>query len=113
MIARIWRGWTRVADTDEDVRYVLKTGIKEYPETSGNRRALILYRQQGGRTEFLTLSFWDLLDSIREFAGDQVERAVFYPEDNRSLVDRETSVSHYEVVEVDAKVPKSYPIGSR
>jgi heme-degrading monooxygenase HmoA len=105
MIARIWRGWTRVADTDEYVQYVLKTGIKEYRETSGNRGAFILHRRQGDRTEFLTLSFWDSLDSIRGFAGDQVERAVFYPEDDRFLVDRETTVSHFEVVEVGASVP--------
>jgi heme-degrading monooxygenase HmoA len=105
MIARIWRGWTRVTDTDQYVQYVLKTGIKGYRETPGNRGAFILHRRQGDRTEFLTLSFWDSLDSIRGFAGDQVERAVFYPEDDRFLVDRETTVSHFEVVEVGSRVP--------
>jgi heme-degrading monooxygenase HmoA len=49
------------------------------------------------RTEFVTLSFWDSWDAVRAFAGDEVERAVFYPEDDRYLVDREDTVTHYEV----------------
>jgi heme-degrading monooxygenase HmoA len=51
-----------------------------------------------GRTEIVTLSFWDSLEAIRGFAGDDIERAVFYPEDDRYLVDRETTVTHSEVV---------------
>ena len=36
------------------------------------------------------------MDAVRGFAGDDVEKAVFYPEDERFLVDRELTVSHYE-----------------
>jgi len=50
------------------------------------------------RTEIITLSFWVSRDTIRAFAGEDIERAVFYPEDDRYLVDRETTVTHYEVV---------------
>ncbi len=48
-------------------------------------------------TEFLTVSFWDSLESVRGFAGDEIDSAVFYPEDDRFLVDRETLVRHYTV----------------
>ena len=34
---------------------------------------------------------------IAGFAGDDIARAVFYPEDDRYLVDRETTVTHFEV----------------
>jgi len=51
-----------------------------------------------GRTEIVTLSFWESKDAIRGFAGDDIEQAVFYPEDDRYLVERETTVSHFEVV---------------
>jgi heme-degrading monooxygenase HmoA len=50
------------------------------------------------RTEIITLSFWVSRDAIGAFAGEDIERAVFYPEDDRYLVDRETTVTHYEVV---------------
>jgi len=99
MIARTWRGWTRAEDADEYVRYLLRTGIEEYLRTPGNRGAYILRRSDGARTEFVTLSFWDSMEAVRDFAGDEVERAVFYPEDDRFLVDRETTAAHFEVVE--------------
>ena len=61
--------------------------------------AYILYRSQGEKTEVLTLSFWDSLESVKGFAGEHEERAVFYPEDDRFLVERETAVSHFQVAE--------------
>jgi hypothetical protein len=45
----------------------------------------------------VALSLWTSMEAVRRFAGDQPERAVFYPEDDRFLVDRETTVHHYEV----------------
>jgi hypothetical protein len=38
------------------------------------------------------------VDAIKAFAGDDHERAVFYPEDDRFLVERDLRVRHYEVV---------------
>jgi heme-degrading monooxygenase HmoA len=112
VIARIWRGWTLASDAEEYARYGMETGIKGYRNTPGNRGAFILRRPQGTRTEFITLSFWDSLDSVRKFAGDQVERAVFYPEDDRFLVDRETTVSHFEVLDA-GELRGSVPTASR
>ena len=37
--------------------------------------------------------------TIRRFAGDDIGRAVFYPEDERVLIDRGERVRHYEVVD--------------
>jgi heme-degrading monooxygenase HmoA len=97
VIARTWRGWTRRVDADAYTDYVLETGIAAYRATPGNRGAYILRRDDGERTEFVTFSLWESLDDIRGFAGDEIGRAVFYPEDDRYLVDRELTVDHYEV----------------
>ena len=97
MIARMWRGWTRTEDADAYVAYVNETGIAGYRGTPGNLGAWILRRESEGRTEFVTLSFWESIDAIRAFAGDDVERAVFYDEDDRFLVDRETTVIHWHL----------------
>lgn len=99
MIARTWRGWTRSTDADGYIDYLLRTGIREYRETPGNRAAYILRRKDRERTEFVTLTFWDSADAVKTFAGEEPERAVFYPEDDRFLVDRDTTASHYEVIE--------------
>ena len=99
MIARMWRGWTSTADADTYVGYLRETGFKEYRQTPGNRAAYLLRRADADRTEFVALTFWDSLDAVKAFAGDELDRAVFYPEDDRFLVDRETVARHYEVID--------------
>jgi heme-degrading monooxygenase HmoA len=97
MIARIWRGATAVEDRAAYTAYMHQTGLKEYREAPGNRGAWILWREVDGRAEFLTLSMWDSREAIAGFAGEDIDRAVFYPEDDRYLVERNLTVTHYEV----------------
>jgi heme-degrading monooxygenase HmoA len=96
VIARIWRGWTRAEDEEAYVRYLEETGAPASRGTPGNRGFSILHRMVGDRAEFVTMSLWDSLESLRGFAGDDVEKAVFYPEDERFLVDRDWTVAHYD-----------------
>lgn len=98
MIARSWAGATRAEDADAYVDYLHTTGLAEYQATPGNRGVLALRRIAGGRAEFLLVTLWDSEDAIRRFAGDDIGRAVFYPEDERYLVARDERVRHYEVV---------------
>jgi heme-degrading monooxygenase HmoA len=94
----MWRGWIRTEDRDAYVAYIERTGMAEYRQTPGNRAAHMLTRDLGdGRTEVVTLSFWESRETIRGFAGPDISRAVFYPEDDRYLVEREDTVTHYEV----------------
>jgi heme-degrading monooxygenase HmoA len=99
MIARVWRGWTRQEDSDAYVEYLQRTGMRDYRSTPGNEAAYILRRTVGEHTEFVTLSFWASLEAITAFTGEDIDRAVFYPEDDDYFVDRETRVAHYEVIE--------------
>jgi heme-degrading monooxygenase HmoA len=97
VIARIWRGATRADDAEAYIDYLRRTGLREYRETPGNLGAWVLWRRDGDRAEFLTLSFWESEAAIRGFAGEDIERAVFYPEDARFLTERDLTVSHYQV----------------
>jgi heme-degrading monooxygenase HmoA len=97
MIARTWAGATRAADADAYLDYLHATGLAEYRATPGNRGVLALRRVEGDRAEFLLLTLWDSEDAIRRFAGADIRRAVFYPEDERFLVARDEQVNHYEV----------------
>lgn len=85
------------ADGDAYATYIHGTGIAAYKATDGNRGAWMLRRDVGELTEFVTLSFWESLDSVKAFAGEDYERAVFYPEDDRFLVEREGTCLHYEI----------------
>jgi len=98
-IARIWTGAVQRADADEYAAYIRDTGFAEYGRTAGNRGAWMLRRDDGEQTAFITLSIWESRDAIRAFAGDDIEAAVLYPEDERYLVDGRSSVTHYEVVD--------------
>jgi heme-degrading monooxygenase HmoA len=68
-----------------------------YRRTPGNRGAWLLRRTEGDRTEIVALSFWDSQKAIEGFAGEDIGKAVFYPEDDRFLVERDLRVTHYEV----------------
>lgn len=98
MIARTWRGFTKSEDSDAYLQYLHATGFAEYRATPGNLGVLGLRRIEGDRAEFLLLTLWESEAAIRRFAGDDITQAVFYPEDERFLVERDERVNHFEVV---------------
>ena len=57
----------------------------------------MLRRDLDDKTEFVMFTLWDSMDAVKAFAGDRPEVAVYYAEDDRYLIEREDSVSHYEV----------------
>ena len=97
MIARSWRGITRTKDAEEYSRYVENTGIAAYRHTPGFQVGWILTRTLGDQTVFLVLSLWESLDAVKAFAGEDPTTAVFYPEDDRFLLDRDDEVVHWDV----------------
>ena len=97
MIARVWKGAVRRRDADAYARYMQDTGVAGYARTPGNRGVWMLRRDVGDRTEFVMFTLWDSLAAVRGFAGDDYETAVFYPEDERFLIERELVATHYEV----------------
>jgi heme-degrading monooxygenase HmoA len=99
MIARTWRGATKASDGDRYVEYLQQTGIREYKETPGNKGVIALRRERDGKTEFFLVSLWDTWDAVRAFAGPELDKAVYYPEDDRFLVERDDHVDHYEVID--------------
>ena len=98
MIARIWRGAVRSEDADAYARYLEATGIADYAATPGNHGAWTLRRARpDALTEFAVITLWASLDAVRSFAGPDYENAVFYPEDERFLVERDLTATHWEL----------------
>jgi hypothetical protein len=103
MIARVWHGRIRAADANEYVRYIEDTGLRDYRACRGNRGALMLVRRSGDEAEVFTLSLWDSYEAITAFAGDDITRARYYPEDTKYLLELEEHVRHFDVIgELDA-----------
>jgi heme-degrading monooxygenase HmoA len=98
VIARTWRGAVRAVNADAYLEYLEATGLKEYRDKPGTRGVFALRRIVDDRCEYLLLTLWDSLEAVQRFAGDDVEQAVFYPEDDRFLIDRDLTSNHYDVV---------------
>lgn len=98
MIARVWRGETRAADADRYAAYLRRTGLADARATPGNRGVLIQRRVVGDRAEFVFTSFWDSMEAIRGFAGDDVHVARYYPEDRGMLLALPPDIDHFDVL---------------
>ena len=103
MIARIWRGTTAAGRAQEYLQYIRDTGVSDYTATPGNHGVQILMRTHDGRTDFTILSYWESLDAIKAFAGDDPEASRFYPEDDEFLIDKEPRVEHHDVADLGAR----------
>ena len=98
MIVRMWHGIVPTAKAEAYRKFTNERAIPDYQSVTGNISVHILERTEGDITHFLTLTFWKDLDSIRAFAGKDVETAKYYPEDKDFLLAIEPKVVHYEVV---------------
>jgi heme-degrading monooxygenase HmoA len=98
MIARTWHGVVPAEKAGAYHEYLLRTGVPDYVATPGNRGVHVLRRIDGDRAHFLLVSFWESMDHIRAFAGEDVNVARYYPEDAEFLIELEPLVAHYEVL---------------
>ena len=98
MIARTWSERTKREDAEAYTKVLLETGLTDIPQTPGNQGAWLLRREDGDEVEFLLISLWDSFVSIRAFAGPDVDKARYYPEDDPYLLEKAEKVVHYEVV---------------
>ena len=99
MTLRRWSTLIRTDDEDAYLAYIEATGGADYAATPGNLGFQMLFRTLGdGRSEVTTLSWWRSMDDIAGFAGEDVEIARYYPEDDRFLLTRPERVEHHRVV---------------
>ena len=97
MIVRMWHGRVQTPKAAAYRDFVCGRAIPDYRSVPGNLSVHILERTEGDVTHFITLTFWESLEAIRGFAGDDLEKAKYYPEDAEFLLEFEPRVVHYEV----------------
>lgn len=98
MIARLWTGTTTAEDAEAYAGYLDMTGVPELEATPGNQGVFVLREVDGDRATFVLISLWRSEDDIRAFAGADVTRARYYPEDDRFLLTKPERVTHYEIL---------------
>ena len=99
MIERHWKG---IAKSKEANNYIEHLNTKTFPHLSGLTgfiKASILKRPVDKGIEFLIITTWNSLESIKAFAGEKVEVANVPPEAREMMVEFDPTARHYEVVE--------------
>ena len=97
MIGRIWHGMVLAAKAEEYLTRMRTVALPDYQSISGNRGAFCLQRVEGNVAHFEMLTFWDDVEAIKRFAGEDFELAKYYDFDDAFLVELEPRVLHYTV----------------
>ena len=101
-VARIWRGWTTVENADA---YQAVAEQEVFPaiiarDIPGLRGAHLTRAEDAlnGEVEFTTIIWFDSLDSVKDFMGEDYRRA-HVPDNARAVLKRfEPEARHFHVV---------------
>jgi hypothetical protein len=97
MIARHWRGWTAPQNADAYERLLKETVLPGLRQLEGYQGGHILRRDGPEEVEFIVLNFFESLDAVRRFAGENYTVPVFEPEARVLLSRVENFATHYEI----------------
>lgn len=97
MIARIWHGITKANHLEEYTEFLKSIAIPDYKKTEGFVKLSFLRRIENDIAHFTLITYWENLEVIKNFAGNEYETAKYYPKDNDYLLEFEEKVKHFEV----------------
>ncbi len=97
MIARIWHGKTSKENFEAYTEFLKLVAIPDYQKTDGFKGLTFLRQVKDNEGHFNLITYWDNLEAIRNFAGADLEKAKYYPEDDNFLLEFEEKVQHHEV----------------
>ncbi|MCP9486453.1 MAG: hypothetical protein MSC30_11370 [Gaiellaceae bacterium MAG52_C11] len=104
MIARLWHGWTAPEDSDAYERFLRDTVFPGAADRIPGFRGGSVLRRAGDEVEFLVVTLFDSLESVRAFAGDDYELPVIEPEAERLLTRGDERAAHYDIVVAPERV---------
>jgi heme-degrading monooxygenase HmoA len=98
MIARVWHGYAKLehADTYEEMlRTKILPGIHRI---AGYKGSYVLRKEEGAEVEFITMTLWESMQAVREFAGPDYEMAVIAAEAEHLLTRYDERSKHYDAI---------------
>ncbi len=101
MICRIWRGWTSPQNADTYEGVVLGQVIPgiEAMRIEGFRHIDVLRRPKDHEVEFVTIMWFDDLDAVKRFMGEDYEVGHVPAEARAVLSHFDERSAHYEVLD--------------
>ncbi len=98
MIARIWRGYALPEKAEEYVKHLERSVLSELRQINGFQNIILLRQDSTQVVEFVVLTFWESMEAIRKFAGDDAEVAVVAPAAQPLFREYDSTVRHFEIV---------------
>ena len=98
MIARVWRGFAKPEKAEAYRHHFTDTVTPHLKELAGYIAGYLLRKDSGADVEFVALTLWDSLESIKAFTGENPQVAIVEPEARRSLSRFDEVATNYEVV---------------
>lgn len=103
MIARTWTGWTELEDAGEYEKVLRETVLPSLNKINGYLGTQVMRKDGDKESKFMVVNFFDSMDSVKEFAGENFEVAVFEPEARR-LLSRVENVAEHFVVRIKTNI---------
>jgi heme-degrading monooxygenase HmoA len=94
MIARIWHGRTPADRADEYRQYLFDAGVKKIASLPGNRGVQMMVGKTADQGDFTIISYWDSIEAIKGYAGEDYTKVHDLPRDKEFLIDHEPLVRH-------------------
>jgi antibiotic biosynthesis monooxygenase (ABM) superfamily enzyme len=101
MICRLWRGWTNPENADAYLRIVRTEVIPgiEMRKIPGFRQIDLMKRDLDDEIEFQTLMWFDGMDAVKAFIGEDYEASHVPPQARAVLKRFDERAAHYEVID--------------
>jgi heme-degrading monooxygenase HmoA len=81
------------------LQYLHETGVKETSSMKGFMGVQVFEREIMNDAEITLITYWDSIESVKAFSGEDIHAARLYPEDGNYRIVPDTEVRHYKVIE--------------
>jgi len=98
MISRLWHGWATIGNADVYEKLLREEVLPGIHRVPGFKGAHLLRRNGQSEVEFVTITMFDSLEAVKEFAGEDYEVAVVPPQARKLLSHFDARSIHYETV---------------
>ena len=97
MIVRMWHGMVEATKADEYAEFMKERAVPDYSSVDGLKKLLFLKDVKADVAHFLLVTHWDSMEAVKKFAGENPEKAKYYPEDDEYLLEKEETSALYQV----------------
>jgi len=98
MISRLWHGWATPENADAYEKLLREEVLPGIHRVPGFKGAHLLRRNLNNEVEFVTITMFDSIEAVKEFAGEDYEVAVVPPQARKLLSRFDARSAHYETV---------------